>query len=672
MSRTRHNLPDNLNPTGDKCYPLFIPDDPEWNRYIIRAIRTLTFDRHWERDENNGQDAIAVRNRWNESTYIPLIDALQNDTPCEDDRGLGSCFRMDTTTDVFSFYPNDPFTDPANKEGNLILTQMKWKRFSEIGLDSLPIIGDFAQSVLETVTGYYPNDIILTFDPLESLNPIERLGDIIGQFTNFWLPYVRVEIEGAGQIEIEVLNFPFGGYVMLIPDLPVDEDFNIDFSGVLDTVLDFVDDGLDLPKGWISLILDRKLPVELIVSQIQEFEFDTPGKHTIHAVFCPRPSLTPPFLNPFGGIREIEACGEIKVIGATTGNLIDKSNLKQAEMTREGFIMGTTDDFYDALIRYETEKANRWLFASEASNIVSGIEVDPDTGEVTVKPDILVQTPDVGASQLELNAGGAYGQAAKFAKLFADMNSQKPNFALATIQNVAQFYLDNFDANSNLATHVQDYINGSANTVVDADDLAERIFCSGNFYSGVRDYALSLNPPSETTLNFFINFAQEIPSQTAQRWYSEGQAQPTLDYLQYDCTPRETLTFKIQNDDTSEQFGNFSAYANSGIRRIRVKVAGQFTDGTEWRDIAYKQYNADPNPVRENLTSFYLKYNNDAANWNFLNPPAGIAYQESHTYSWDVEIIDEAWSSFRWRIPVLPFTDSGNELTVSFTDLGLV
>lgn len=75
-----HNLPANPEPEGTICVPLFIPDDPTYVGLLLRALRVLTLDRHYDRDD--AHTAITVRRVWSERTLAPLVEMLTSGDNC--------------------------------------------------------------------------------------------------------------------------------------------------------------------------------------------------------------------------------------------------------------------------------------------------------------------------------------------------------------------------------------------------------------------------------------------------------------------------------------------------------------------------------------------------------------------------------------------------------------
>lgn len=77
-----HELPDDLNPTGDKCYPLFIPDDPQWRQLILGIIHQLSDENYYRDLAFVPNDVAAVCEQWIQRTLIPLVHSMNDETEC--------------------------------------------------------------------------------------------------------------------------------------------------------------------------------------------------------------------------------------------------------------------------------------------------------------------------------------------------------------------------------------------------------------------------------------------------------------------------------------------------------------------------------------------------------------------------------------------------------------
>lgn len=77
-----HELPEELNPVGDKCYPLFIPDHDHYRSLLLGAIRALTEDDYYREASYNLTDVQTVTEQWRGRTLTPLVQAMNDESPC--------------------------------------------------------------------------------------------------------------------------------------------------------------------------------------------------------------------------------------------------------------------------------------------------------------------------------------------------------------------------------------------------------------------------------------------------------------------------------------------------------------------------------------------------------------------------------------------------------------
>lgn len=681
MSRTRHKIPENLNPEGDKCYPLFVPDDPEWIRYLIRAVRTLTFDRHWERDENDGADVLSIREQWNTRTYLPLIDALQNDDNCDcDDEDTSNCITLPTSSETFLFEPNNPF-DGSDQRFTPI--QARWRRWETLSnSDDIPEWAQQAYDAIGDNIGYFPNDVMVSYSDqgIFRESNFENFFDFLSNYTLFPFPVVKWKANGTGQFEIEFVQVPLGGSILLLWDITLDYDQILEIlSGEAASEAD----------NWRLFEINRdvaSIPPELLVSFIQEIDFVEDGEHIIQAIFTPRVNDEIPFFFPFGGIREIEVCGNLTLVGWQTGEIINQQNYGLQQHNLKGVIgLSTSDDFYDALIRYETEKANRWLFASDTDNILSDVEVDKTTGEVTIKSVQSSSSSGVDASTNQRNNGGAYFQAVKLKKVLDDIddyNSAPQNYSIGVIQGLTAVFVNAVDASRAVWDgFVSGYV-GFLNTPetpvsLDVDLLTEKIYCKG-FDAGLIEYLTENH--SEDELSQVLEMRQAIPQQTINQWYVEGRANPLDDYLGYECSqlPTLQLTYTAENFINQEQLAlSISGWSFASDRRVQIVTSGFFYDTTDagnYCDLLYYKASGSPNALAASwaLARIYADLTHQ------LNLPASPlpAFNADGTYSYIKTIPAEDYGSIQlqqnhsnqdgWR------ANAAGQITVKVTDLGAI
>lgn len=524
---------------------------------------------------------------------VNALDFLDNpqDSPCLDiELGTGSnvgCYRMDTSTEIFSFYPNDPFDPDDDNETSV---GAKWIRFGDITeLENKPEWVQIAVDVLGEYIGYFDNDCLIQYqiDPLSVVPSPSEFWDYISNLQNNISPFpnVLIEIEGQGQADLEFPIFPLGGRCLIFKDT--------EFS--LQTVLDVINGSFG--DNSVQVIeLERDLlssTPELIPTTVAEIEFDEDGQHTILCVFVP--SIEPdqaPFIFPFGGIREIEFCGNLKVIGSQTNTVYDRNNYRLRQATRQGVIpMGTTEDFYAALERYETEKANRWLLSARKSNVLAGIEIDKDTGETIVKTvGGTLGRQDITITSEESRAGGVYRIAVGVRDLLAEANAQRTGgLSASTVLNLSKVVINPLDVLT-WGTLVNDYYTNSPDIVIDADLLAEAMFCKGQSVGFAQYIGTNHN---ESDIDYLSQFWEQIPTAKINEWYSEGSQTPSSAYLNYECALKPDVEFEYTPANYSARFALVTpiAWNFSQERRVQVIVTGNFksiADNDITNDIWYE------------------------------------------------------------------------------------
>ena len=675
MSRTVHNLPDNLNPTGDKCYPLFVPDDPQWNRYIIRAIRTLTFDRHWERDDNNGQDAIAVRRRWQDSTLQPFIDALESGAGCS---GSGSnvagCYDIGTTSDAVQYYPNNPF---SSDEYDPILFGGKWSRWENTDLENSDI-WQYLEDTLSSAAGYYANDVFVFPTDLPQ-SAFSGWGEFLGNLTSFWFPYLHFEFTGQGEIDIELLNFPLGGSCFIIPDADITS-----WSGLLDSIIDIVDNDASMPDLWITTDLDRGIPFDSAATQGQNVVFDDAGNHSLTLVFVPRIEPTNlPFIFPFGGFRHIEVCGDISFTGASTGLSISKDNAGTREVQQKGVIMSSTyQDFLDALDAHERRKAMRYLLASAEGNIRNDIEIDAEDLTTTTKilGGSIGSSISIDAPADDVVFGGGYGVGEGFQEIVGEIILRRTTQA-RTAQNVADilrltYFLRGIvdtvdyllDALGTPYTNATDTVTPTVNPV----DIANLVYCYGASQQTLYRYAQQVEDAAGTDATDIAEWYRlliaEITDEQIVQWYETGLSVPRVGYTSAPCYRQPTKVYTVNYDDplwSEWTFEPFTGFPDDHTWRVSIQGITEFqnANGDTWDGLYHTVSGGNPvlRPVRifetyltpfstlstwDGQGAFGTVYTNEYYRAN--NQPAGLR----------VDIGSPAWTQGQFKI--------------TMTDLGII
>ena len=285
MSRFSHNIPAVLQPQGDICVPLYIPDDPDYIALLVGAIRRLTFDRYYQRDAN--KSALIVRDEWRQRTLVPLIDALATGTYCgegvlEQD---GDCYEYPNFAPFVDYYPKNPYHDAGEVPSGYL--NPPFRLFSDI-----PIIGWLSQwlpQFTETLTGYQPNDVIVDISSIPLLATWDNI--LAGV-----MPQITINVQGSGVAELHMLAYPLGGRAIITVD---------EYPNVADIFLGILGNG-------ISVELERdltSLPIESDSTVIEEVEIQTEGSHFIAITFLPVVDNGDIPIQFGGGFRKVVLCG---------------------------------------------------------------------------------------------------------------------------------------------------------------------------------------------------------------------------------------------------------------------------------------------------------------------------------------------------------------------------
>jgi len=274
MSKHGANLPAVLNPVGDTCVQVYIPNHPDYIKLFLRAIRMLEVQRNYARDETM-QGAKIVTEQWRDRTITPLIEALANSTgSCGVD---GECLAYPPFASFISYSPQNPYTEP-----DLIPDGFEQPPFFVNGKDAA-----------HDLPNYNKGDVILDFG---SIN-IEPSWDLAKT------PRIELCLEGSGVCEIHFLNIVQGGVAIVSLDNPVD------LGDIIAGIIGDGIDSIDLNQDIVSL------PPETVEEIIIEIEVPTEGDHIIYIYFLPvvNDSLIP--LSFGGGLREISLCGNLRPCG---------------------------------------------------------------------------------------------------------------------------------------------------------------------------------------------------------------------------------------------------------------------------------------------------------------------------------------------------------------------
>lgn len=595
MPTTKNALPQNLNPDGDICIPVSIPNDAEWLWLLHKAIGLPSQQRFWINDADGERDVM--RHAWEARVATPFANSIIDGVLCSGDESggsLGSCFRMDTTTEVFSFYPNDPFTDSQNDNGSAIATALKWQRWQDAGINGIPYAGDVIESVLGAVTGYFPNDIFITLDTLGLFdNPIDRLADIFSGFTSFPFPTVFVELEGEGQFEIELINVPFGGSALMIPDL------ELSLNALTSFIIEYLDGDETLPQTWVLSELNRDLlsvPPELVATSVHEFEFTGDERHTMHVVFIPRLDIEPPFYFPFGGVREIEVCGSLRIIGSQSGDVIDRQNFRNGQHVRGGVIgMSTIDDICAGVVCALEEVSSRILLADDG-NVKNAVSIGTD-GIKTVSVSS-GSKGNLSVSGKQSRNGSAQGIYEGLNNWLADLQDFHDDFT-GDIATATTFMRSKYDLYDTFDTKYQNYYNyrlvPNGVLPVFLQAIVEELYCGNMTHADVISWIIDSYSGDKVLL---IDLLETVSPIQWTIWSNNGSEVPLDDYISFACNPKDPFNITLQAIDFTNNTLVSKTIANYYIpapRYLRVTMEGAISlDSLNYHDGLFNWTNGDP------------------------------------------------------------------------------
>lgn len=564
-------------PSGDFVLPVCVSNQSD----IVDLLSALDLYRKLRKKSEDYPIADAV------------YDALQytdnpQDSPCLDiEGGTGgfNCETFDTYSEAMHFYPNDPFLFSQDNP-NLYL---EWVRWGDVL--SLPNVPEWLQIIIDTIgqelSGYEENDCLLVPNLMIELNPIKRIENFLDQFTNFPLPTITIVTEGAGTIGVELLNVPLGGRALVLRDI------DLTLQEIHELLTDTTSEGNEGILNSFSLVeLNRDLtsiPLETASTQIQEYEFTEDDENTLRIIFLPAFNDEIPFVFPFGGIRSFRACGNIQVKSFSTGEITTRFKNRQGVIS-----VATEQDFYDALIRYENQRAKRWLLGQDG-NIESGIELSSDTdylgggsgsgGGITVVPSKSAGSQNLTSSSRDIANGQAYGIAENFIALLNRVKSWR-NSGLTQLE-IEQRLIDLYHI-TNPSQAMTTYFAGAINDLVipTVDQLAQDVYESASNAIGIAENAY--RQATEASRNILIDFGNAV-GENLGLWEAQGEERPRDEWRSYPSTLLEPVSFEFTPTSILAMVHNASenlAYESTQLftagssddRLARIEISGLLTD----------------------------------------------------------------------------------------------
>lgn len=607
--------------------------NPAWSPILTGALSRLTVSELYLSDgEETVQDVLKFMN---------LIAGI-GDNPCAPQSITETqCAYYPSWYAGIEYIPHNPFNPSGTFDP--LYPVAPFFRFANIDTVLPDWLENFFQSSIENVTGYLENDVFVSYLSVPTVqNPFDGLD----------YPTIKITVQGSGKLSLHLLAVPAGGRALVsIGDtVGIDDIF---------TALWSKDDRiLELNRDIFATVPETDVDV------IEEIFLETDGTHEIYIMFLPVVNDETPFLQYGGGFRGYELCGNLTVIDPASGETIDFTN-KEISL-QEGVILTTYDDLLKALNDHQTIISQAWLLALDSDNIRSDVTIDKDSKQVTLGQSGLISKElPTDITSLQKNSGAATFQAKQFNLLFENMNGWiTDGFALTTIQNLVRAYLQPDDPGA-VDTLVTAYVNATPafNISLNVANLAEDIYSSGDFFSGVYNHALD---QTEVVLNEVIAWAGHTGN-VLRDWFDKGYEAPNDDYLGYDVTLRDSFTVNIANVSTVQVGIPVPAWAFSNPRRIRISVSGKITriSTGEYVDGAFR-YNSSgviQSDAFNVLTLSGAVYPLDA--------PENFAPDANGDGAYIVEVASGT-GTFSYKNPVDWSGDETGSITFTIEDLGVV
>lgn len=463
-----HKIPSVLIPQGDICVPLYIPANSDYVGLLVGAIRSLTYDVHYMRDE--ARSAVTVREQFLQRTLLPLIDALENGQ-C----GEPHCIDFPSNDPIITYYPQNPFTEPSLvPSGYLTPPFTRWADF-------IPLVPDWLQDwlagQLTELTGYEANDIIVDISSL----PLQAdWNDILSGS----MPQISIAVSGVGTMKLHLLNFPLGGRAIIT----VDTQPNI--ADIFLGILGQAESSIELNRDLIAL------PIESNSVIIHEVEINTYGNHTVYITFVPVIDDSSIPINFGGGLRKIELCGfgvsPMIVEDIRLNNCVLEKQENGVWVTVGSIndcVTAITDPIEAQTLINTTNITNNTTNITNNAGDINNLSDSSDSNTYPPAPDVTIE-PDRAC-------GSAYKLVSKVRAFIADIEasqSNEPNYETALEQflnDVNSYIFDVLDAVLSPfydVTPPTSVLNDYDNQ---ADQMREYLYCNGfdktSFSSYVRN-----------------------------------------------------------------------------------------------------------------------------------------------------------------------------------------
>lgn len=201
---------------------------------------------------------------------------------CED--CTNNCTDYLPSTDFVEYAPNDPFRTP----------------------DFVPphyLFPPWYTNPLIPLPGVIPTDAMVNF-----LSVLEN--QTIPELLEYGFPRFRINVVGSGEVEIELVEIPNGGFALITVDGRVEGAKVVKLTSIGIFELDLI----QLALGAFSLVSDA----QVVNTNTIEMKIETPGPHVIDVTFFPLVS-TDEIIGFGGGLRRVGLCDTMQPGERTEG-----------------------------------------------------------------------------------------------------------------------------------------------------------------------------------------------------------------------------------------------------------------------------------------------------------------------------------------------------------------
>jgi len=640
-------LPQIIDPPR-KCFTLEIPDEPMHRAAFFGVLESLTYWWNWQRDEEH--TAAAVTRVWRDV----LERALAGDINCDEGtlQIVNHCREYYPRAPFISFAPTSPFRDEEQVPPGWV--SRPWYLPGSIPegyvFDTLQI---WALDLLQFLDSYQPSDVVsfITSLPLTWLSLYEQTG----------LPRFEIRVEGYGEVEIHLLNVPFGSRVLITVDSPP-------YEGIIDNVGQFLESLRELRVSetdldWFSL------PPETAQVNIEEVTILEPGEHVIYVTVFPVVNDEFSFFKFGCGLRKVVLCGD------------NIRPIFPPGREGEGEIIVADPCGCDGL-----EALVRKIGLSLAYGMNLDLtEADLQDGEIVPgEDDVVIPVPD-GYVDQQIAGGKALSLALQFQRAIQDIwdktNGGADLGSVISVIGIVTYLSLRYGTNED---GIQAWINQvQADGVIyvpDPQQIFGEIFCNRTnirrgLHIAIFDYYGIGTPETEQLMLAVEMFTDE----QLEEWFGYGASQPINNPAVFRCFINDPVTLEIEDGARLVALLNGNSIINIGSiwdgyplpRKISIRAQGSFTwpDGYV-RDLFYKINAHTDNSIE--IANYEATYVAGSSLGLGADPPP--RYNASHVYDWTVTVENKGNDWIRiWPEESAPREDDAGitgSMTFTFTDLG--